>query len=238
MTGFLKDYAVFFSALLSLLAVYVQYRFILRNKKIRLARALKVEIKCMHATQCEQLCESQPKLLEKARLAKEPFVVWYGRNSYPIFDAASADLWLLPDECVATLIRFYERDGLLRGNVAVLGFDNFLKLDPDHREVHINEIFNELHGKYLAAKEEAIEQLSRPVICARGNGARPQAPHLPAGGLIDLAVPPRARVGGSRGRLLLPVGMLQPSTARSIILPNNRQNHKRITGYQVGVKGA
>jgi hypothetical protein len=157
----LKDYGPIGLTLLGFLLVFVQYRCTLRNTRIRLAKALKVEIKSLHETQREQLCTTpQSKVVDKAEKGEEPFLVWYGRSSYPIFDNAGSDLWLLPEDCVCALIRFYERDGLLRGNVSAAGSPNFTQLSSAKRIAHVNEIFDELHGKYIAAKEEAIEHLS------------------------------------------------------------------------------
>ncbi|MBN8907447.1 MAG: hypothetical protein J0H19_00075 [Rhodospirillales bacterium] len=154
------------SPLITALAVYIGYRMSQRTRRVRLANALAIEIKCVFETHNFQLCDSEKECRVKA-LGSEAFLVWYGRSGYPIFDAAGADLWLLPSDTVASLVRFYERDSLLRGGVMALAEANFLSLPSEKRIAHVEYLFKELHGSYRAAKDEAIERLAHSTSAPR-----------------------------------------------------------------------
>lgn len=158
--------ATLFSPLITALVVYIGYRFRQRARSVWLARALVVEIKSVYETHNVQLCGSEIICRHKATI-QEAFLVWYGRDGYPIFDAAGSDLWLLPSATVASLVRFYEKDALLRGGVLALSHPNFPDLPTEKRVEHVDYVFRELHGSYREAKDEVIERLAHSTSAAR-----------------------------------------------------------------------
>jgi hypothetical protein len=152
--------AVLLSAAIGLIAVYVQYRLSIRNRRILLAKAFEVEIRLLQERQLSHLEGHELTLVEKAK-TNEPFVVWYGRDNYKIYECSSYDLLILPEECVQRILEFYESDSTLRAEVTAMGSDNFGKLPVEKKCQHVSEVFRLMNGRYRKAREDALAVLAR-----------------------------------------------------------------------------
>jgi len=163
---FAKLFPILTTAALALLSIFIQYRFSFRNKRLRLANALLVEICLLHNEQRSQLSNYEIEFCEKAA-TDEPFLAWYGEGGYTVFNSSGPDLWSLPEECVQSILTFYRMDATLRANVLQGASPNFGKLPSDKRVAHIKEIFRDLNGKYLTAKEDAVLRLTKVTTARR-----------------------------------------------------------------------
>jgi hypothetical protein len=155
-----EGWATLIATVVGLVAIYVQYKLSIRNRRIRLANALETEIQTTYDLQTGEMRRYKDRIVEKAKEGKEKFTSWSGRLVYNIYDNVSSELLLLPEDTLREIVKFYEHDSSLQAKIQNMGSDTFFNLSTDLRLEYVKEIFDAMEeGSYHSAKEKSLRKL-------------------------------------------------------------------------------